>query len=161
MEDLKSEMPDLNPPSEEIITVLQKSKKIAVVGLSPKEERDSNKVARYLMEHGYEVIPVNPGQKEILGQTCFRTLKDIPFTVDVVDLFLNPKRIPPVVDEAIEIGAPVIWMQLEIVHKEAAEKARQAGATVIMNRCIKIEHEKWASPDKTPPSILSRPSPPA
>jgi predicted CoA-binding protein len=150
MEDLKSEMHDLNPPSGEITKVLENSKKIAVVGLSLKEERDSNKVARYLMEHGYEIIPVNPGQKEILGQPCFRSLTDIPFPVDVVDLFLNPKRIPPVVDEAIEIGAPVIWMQLEIVHREAAEKARQAGATVIMNRCIKLEHEKWLSPDENP-----------
>ncbi len=150
MEHLKSDMPERNPSFEEIISVLQNSKKIAVVGLSPKEERDSNKVARYLMEQGYEVIPVNPGQKEILGQPCFRTLKDIPFPVDLVDLFLNPKRIPPVVDEAIEIGAPVIWMQLEIVHQEAAEKARQAGATVIMNRCIKMEHEKWASSEATP-----------
>lgn len=154
MEDLNSEMPDLNPPLEEITEILQKSKKIAVVGLSPKKERDSNKVAQYLMDHGYEVIPVNPGQKEILGQTCFRTLKDIPFPVDVVDLFLNPKRIPPVVDEAIEIGAPVIWMQLEILHEEAAEKARKAGAMVIMNRCIKIEHEKWTSPDKNPSQII-------
>lgn len=148
MEILKSKQAD--PPSEDIINILEKSKKIAVVGLSPKEERDSNQVARYLMEHGYEVIPVNPGQKEILGQPCFRTLKDIPFPVDIVNLFLNPKRIPPVVDEALEIGAPVVWMQLEIVHREAAEKARQAGVTVIMNRCIKMEHEKWISSEENP-----------
>ena len=150
MEKLKKVEIDLNPPSQEIIRILENSKIIAVVGLSPKEERDSNKVARYLMEQGYEVVPVNPGQKEILGLPCFKTLKDIPFPVDVVDLFLNPKRIAPVVDEAIGIGARVIWMQLEIVHGEAGEKARKAGATVIMNRCIKIEHEKWLTSEENP-----------
>ena len=93
MEDLKCQMPDNNPLDEDIKKVLQRSRKIAVVGLSPKEERDSNKVARYLIEQGYEIVPVNPGQKEILGRECFPSLKDIPFPVDVADLFLNPKRI--------------------------------------------------------------------
>jgi predicted CoA-binding protein len=131
-----------NPSSEEIRNILDRSKKIAIVGLSPKEERDSNKVAKYLIEKGYEVVPVNPGQKEILGQVCFKTLTDIPYKVDVVDLFLNPKRVPPVVDQVIEIGAPVLWMQEGVIHHEAAQKARKAGLTVVMDRCTKHEHKK-------------------
>ena len=142
MTDIQCELPDYDPPSDEIKDILKRCKKIAVVGLSPKEERDSNKVAGYLMEQGYEIVPVNPGQKEILGEKCFKTLKDIPFQVDLVDLFINPTRVPPIVDQAIEIGTDVIWMQLGIAHNESAEKARKAGIQVVMNRCIKIEHKK-------------------
>jgi uncharacterized protein len=133
---------DDNPPSDEIKKILQSSKKIAVVGLSPKEERDSNKVAKYLIEKGYDVVPVNPGQKEILGEACFKTITDIPFPVDMVDLFLKPERVPPIVDQAIEIGAPILWMQIGVIHNEAAQKAREAGLTVVMDRCIKDDHEK-------------------
>ena len=131
-----------NPSPDEIKNILERSKKIAIVGLSPKEERDSNRVAKFLMEKGYEIVPVNPGQKEILGQDCFKTLTDIPFKVDLVDLFLNPERVPPVVDQAIEIGAPVLWMQEGVIHHEAAQKAREAGLTVVMDRCTKHEHKK-------------------
>jgi uncharacterized protein len=134
------EIPCDHPSSAEIIEILKTCRKIAVVGLSPKEERDSNKVARYLSEHGYEIIPVNPGQAEILGRECFKTLKDIPFKVDMVDLFLDTRHIPPVVEQAIEIGAKVIWMQKGISHREAADKAAKAGIKVIMNRCVKEEH---------------------
>ncbi len=141
MDTIQCEMPEYNPPSEEIINILKNARKIAVVGLSPKEHRDSNMVARYLMEQGYEIIPVNPGQKEILGQTCYKSLSDIPFPVDIADLFLNPQRVPPVVDQAIEKGIPIIWMQLGIVHNEAARKAREAGTKVVMNKCIKVEHQ--------------------
>lgn len=142
MTNIQCELPDYNPPSEEIKEILTKYKRIAVVGLSPKEERDSHRVAKYLMEQGYEIIPVNPGQKEILGKECFKTLKDIPFEVDIVDLFLNPTRVPPIVDQAIDIGAKVVWMQLGVVHNEAAKKAKKAGIKVVMNKCIKQEHEK-------------------
>ena len=135
------EMPEYNPPSEEILEILRKVKKIAIVVLSPKENRDSNKVARYLMKQGYEIIPVNPGQRQILGQTCYKSLSDIPFNVDMADLFLNPKRVPPVVDQAIDKGIPVIWMQLGVVHNEAAKKAMEAGIQVIMNKCVKMEHQ--------------------
>jgi predicted CoA-binding protein len=133
---------DNNPSSDEITKILQTTQKIAVVGLSPKEERDSNKVAKYLLEKGYDIVPVNPGQKEILGKTCYKTLTDIPFPVDVVDLFLNPKRVPPTVDQAIEIGTPILWMQIGVIHNEAAKKAKEAGMTVVMDRCIKDEHER-------------------
>ena len=142
MQNISCEMPDGNPPSKEIETILTQYRKIAVVGLSPKESRDSNKVARYLMEQGYDVIPINPGQRKILGQTCYRSLKDIPFRVEIVDLFLNPTRVPPVVDQAIDMGVDAIWMQLGVVHNDAARKAQEAGIRVVMNKCIMQEHKR-------------------
>ena len=137
---------DINPSPEEIRKILQDSKKIAVVGLSPKEDRPSNMVARYLMEHGYDIVPVNPGQKEILGQKCYRSLADIPFDVDIADLFLNASRVPDAVDQALDKGIRVIWMQLGIYHREAGEKASGSGTVVIMDKCIKVEHEKLNKP---------------
>jgi len=141
-DDDKSFIDDINPSPQKIREILQKSKKIAVVGLSPKEDRPSNRVAKYLSEHGYDIVPVNPGQKEILGKKCYPSIVDLPFDVDIADLFLNAKRIPDAVDQAIEKGIKVIWMQLGIYHQEAGEKASASGATVIMDKCIKIEHEK-------------------
>jgi predicted CoA-binding protein len=142
MTDIKLEGVDDNPRWDEIKGILERSKKIAVVGLSPKEDRDSHRVAKYLMENGYEIVPVNPGQKEILGQKCYKTLEEIPYPVDVADLFLNPTRVPAVVAQAINKGVGVIWMQLGVIHNEAAQKAREAGVKVVMDQCIKQEHEK-------------------
>jgi predicted CoA-binding protein len=122
--------------------LLETCRKIAVIGVSPKGHRDSHRVARYLLDQGYDVVPVNPGQKEILGRSCFRTLESIPFPVDIANLFLNPSRVPPVVDQAIRIGVKAIWMQLGIVHNDAAAKARQAGLQVVMDKCIMTEHQK-------------------
>ncbi len=144
--DDKSFIDDINPTPEEIREILQKSKKIALVGLSPKENRPSNMVAKYLIEHGFDIVPVNPGQKEILGKKCYSSLADIPFDVDIADLFLNASRIPDAVDQALDRGIRVIWMQLGIYHREAGEKALGSGATVIMDRCIKVEHEKLNNP---------------
>lgn len=135
-------MPDENPPAEEAIKILEMYKTIAVVGCSPKAWRDSHKVALYLLENGYEVIPVNPGQREILGKTCYKSLTEIPDGVEVVDIFLDPKRVPPVVDQAIEIGAKAVWMQLGVVDNDSARKAREHGIKVVMNRCIMQEHRK-------------------
>lgn len=140
--EMECSLPDYTPPSEEVIEIIQKVKKIAIVGLSPNPERDSNKVALYLLENGYEVIPVNPGQREILGEPCFKTLKDILFPVDMANLFINPKRVPGQVDYVIELGIPVIWMQSGIVHNESAHKAREQGIQVVMNMCIMQEHRK-------------------
>ena len=140
MLDLQCEMPEYNPPSQEIRAILEKYKTVAVVGLSPKPERDSHKVAKYLKENRYRIVPVNPGQKEILGEKCYPNLKAIPFPIDVVDIFRRPEAIPPVVDDALEIGAKVVWMQLGIAHNQAADKARNAGLQVVMSKCIKIEH---------------------
>ena len=145
-DDDKSFIGDINPSSEEIREILMSSKRIAVAGLSPKEDRPSNRVAKYLIEHGYDIIPVNPGQKEILGIKCYPSIADIPFEVDIADMFLNVSRIPDAVDQAIEKGVKVIWMQLGIYHREAGEKAVCSGAKVIMDKCIKMEHEKLLNP---------------
>ncbi|MHC1724625.1 MAG: CoA-binding protein [Syntrophobacteraceae bacterium] len=126
----------------EVTALLNDSKTVAVVGISHKEERDSNRVARYLQQHGYKMIPVNPKYKEVLGETCYPDLKSIPEHVDVVDIFRNIEAIPPIVDEAIEIKAGAVWMQLGLAHEEAAEKARAAGIRVVMDKCMKIEHSR-------------------
>ena len=125
----------------EITKILKTSKTIAVVGLSPKISRPSNMVAQYLIETGFKVIPVNPGQEEILGQKCYPNLSSIPIPVDIVDIFRRPEDIPPIVDDAITISAKVVWMQEGIVNQEAAQKAIEAGLKVIMDRCIKTDHE--------------------
>jgi uncharacterized protein len=125
---------------DEIRWVLKNTKSIAIVGLSPKENRPSNLVGRYLIDVGYAVVPVNPGHTEILGKKCYSKLIDIKEQIDVVDIFRKTENVMPVVEEAITIGAKVIWMQLGIVNYQAATRAEQAGLTVIMDRCIKIEH---------------------
>lgn len=122
--------------------ILNDYKRVAIVGLSADWSRPSNFVGKYLLEHGFEVIPVNPKYDEILGQKCYPDLARIPTPVDIVDLFQKPERIPPFVDAAIDIGAKVVWMQLGIVHEEAAAKARTAGLEVVMDRCIKIEYAR-------------------
>lgn len=128
---------------KEIHEILTNSKTIAVVGLSPKSSRPSNQVARYLQEAGYRIIPVNPGQNEILGEKCYASLLDIPEPVDIVDIFRRPEDVLPVVEQAIAIKAGVVWMQLGIINEEAAEKARNEGLTVIMDRCLKIDHASF------------------
>jgi len=120
--------------------ILTDSKTIAVVGLSPKPQRPSHQVARYLMAAGYAIIPVNPGQDTILGLPCYPSLKAIPTQVDMVDIFRRSEAVLPIVEDAIAIGAKFIWMQEGIVHKEAAAKAEAAGLIVIMDRCTKIDH---------------------
>ncbi len=154
METLQNARPQNDLATADIPKILEDCRKIAIVGLSPKEARDSNKVARYLLTQGYRVIPVNPGQKRILDQTCYPALEAIPFQVDMADLFLNPSRVPPVVDQAIAAGIHTLWLQLGVVHHEAARKARQAGLRVVMDRCIMEEHRKINQ------RILSPPFPP-
>lgn len=122
--------------------ILRENRTVAVVGLSPDWQRPSHLVANYLLDHGYHVIPVNPGQEMILGQRCYSSLLEIPEPVDVVNLFRKPQHVPLLVDQAIRIGAKVIWMQLGIVHDQAAAKAREAGLKVVMDRCMKIEHTR-------------------
>jgi predicted CoA-binding protein len=129
-----------NEQAAAIRKVLRDSKTIAVVGLSPKPHRPSHQVASYLMEVGYTIIPVNPGQSTILGRTCYPNLRAIPTPVDMVDIFRRQEAVLPIVEDAISIGAQFIWMQEGIVNKEAAAKAESAGLTVIMNRCTKIDH---------------------
>lgn len=128
--------------TELIKELLATTRTIAVVGLSPKENRPSNLVARYLLDAGFTVLPVNPGQTEILGLPCYPDLRSIPTPVDLVDIFRRSDEVGPVVDEAIAIGAKAIWMQEGIVNEVAAAKASAAGLTVIMDRCIKVEAQK-------------------
>lgn len=129
--------------ADEISEILASSKTIAVVGLSPKEERPSNRVARYLIEHGYEIFPVNPMHDEILGRKSYASVRDLPIEVDIVDIFRRPNAVPEIVSEAIELGAKTIWMQERIVNNEAANEARAAGLSVVMDKCILKEHGKW------------------
>ncbi len=128
---------------EEIKAILRNYQVVAVVGLSPKPERPSFQVAQYLKEHGYRIVPVNPGQKEILGEKCYPSLKDIPFPIEVVDIFRNVEAIPGIVDEAIAMGAKVVWMQQGLAEPDSARKAREAGLKVVMDRCMKIDHGQF------------------
>lgn len=127
---------------EVIQHILRSARVIAVVGLSPNPHRPSHAVASYLKEHGYRVIPVNPRAQEILGERSYPDLREVPEPVDVVNIFRRPEYVPAVVESAISIGAKAVWMQLGIVHEEAAARAREAGLLVVMNRCIKVEHQK-------------------
>ena len=122
--------------------ILSTHKRVAMVGLSADWWRPSFFAAKYLLEHGFEVIPVNPKYQEILGQKCYPDLKSIPTPVDIVDLFQKMERVPPFVDDAIVIGAKVVWMQLGIINQQAAQKAADAGLEVVMNRCMKIEYAR-------------------
>ena len=115
---------------------------IAVVGCSPRPERPGHYVAKYLQDLGYRIIPVNPGQSEILGEKCYASLRDIPEPVDMVDCFRRAEDIPPVVEDAIAIGAKFVWMQLGIVNEEAAQRATDAGIEVVMDRCPKIDYPR-------------------
>ena len=125
--------------------IFEKSKVIAVVGLSPKPERDSHEVAKYLQDQGYRIVPVNPRADTILGEKSYPDLASIPEKVDVVDIFRRSDDVPPVVDQAIDIGAKAVWMQLGIVNEDAAAKAREAGLGVVMDRCMLVEHRNLVS----------------
>jgi hypothetical protein len=113
---------------------------VAVVGLSADPGRPSYQVAQYLQNHGYRIVPVNPGFLEILGEPCYPALADIPFPVEVVDIFRKAEAIPAIVDAAIAVGAKAVWMQLGLEEPQAAQRARKAGLRVVMNRCMKVEH---------------------
>lgn len=132
-------------PPDDVDALLAKGNVIAVIGLSHKEDRPSNQVSQYLLAAGFTVIPINPGRAEILGQKCYPSLQAVPIKVDVVNIFRRSEDVPPIVDEAIRIGAKAIWMQLGIANEDAAQKARAAGLKVIMDRCIKIEHMQLSS----------------
>lgn len=123
--------------------LLMQNRSIAVVGLSANWHRPSHFAAKYMLEHGYAVIPVNPAYGEVLGQKCYASLRDIPMQVDIVDCFRRPEDIPAIVDDAIAIGAKVLWMQIGVVNAGAARKAEAAGLEVVMDRCVKIEHARF------------------
>jgi predicted CoA-binding protein len=123
-----------------IAEVLQRAKTIAVVGLSANPLRPSHGVTAYLQSHGYRIIPVNPNIKECLGEKAYASLRDVPEKIDIVNIFRRPEFVPVIVDEAIRLKVPAIWMQEDVIHEKAAEKARHAGIFVVMDRCILKEH---------------------
>jgi predicted CoA-binding protein len=122
--------------------ILQDTRVIAMVGLSANWYRPSYFAAKYMLDHGYQVIPVNPSYGEVLGQKCYATLRDIPHKIDMVDCFRKSEEMPQIADEAITIGARVLWMQIGVINDSAAEKARKAGLEVVMDRCVKIEYAR-------------------
>ena len=122
--------------------ILERYQRIAMVGLSSNPFRPSHFAAIYLLSEGYDVTPVNPREKEILGRKCYPTLRDVPRPIEIVDIFREPAAVPAIVEDAIAVGAKVIWMQLGVVHLEAAARAREAGLQVVMDRCMKIEHAR-------------------
>ena len=127
---------------DQIRELLERAKTIAVVGLSDNPMRPSHGVSAYMQSHGYRIIPVNPECDEVLGQKSYPSLLDVPEKIDIVNVFRRPMFVPSVVDQAIQIEAPAIWMQEGVIHEAAAEKARQAGIFVVMDRCILVEHRK-------------------
>ena len=120
--------------------ILKQSHTIAVVGLSANWYRPSFFAAKYMQEHGYRVIPVNPAYEEVLGEKCYPNLKSIPEAIDIVDCFRKSEDIEPIAKEAIDIGAKVLWMQIGVINEKAAKMARDAGLDVVQDRCVKIEH---------------------
>ncbi|MGA9754243.1 MAG: CoA-binding protein [Desulfobaccales bacterium] len=134
--------PEIQASAAEITEILQDYRVVAVVGLSTDPDRPSYRVAKYLQEHGYRIVPVNPGCQEILGEKCYPSLKDIPFPVEIVDIFRVVDAIPGVVADAIAVGAKVVWMQQGLAEPDSARKAGKAGLRVVMDRCLKIEHDQ-------------------
>jgi predicted CoA-binding protein len=125
------------------LRILRDNRTIAMVGLSANPFRPSHFAAIYMLAEGYNVIPVNPREREILGRRCYPTLRDIPEKVEIVDIFREPSAVPPIVEEAIAIGAKVVWMQLGVINEAAARQARAAGLEVVMDACVKIEHARF------------------
>jgi predicted CoA-binding protein len=129
--------------SDKLRRILRTSKTLAVVGLSAQWHRPSHFAAKYMQEHGYRVIPVNPAYDSILGEKCYKRLADIPEKVDIVDCFRKSAEIPALAKEAIAMGAKVLWMQLGVENAEARRQAEAAGLEVVENRCVKIEHGRF------------------
>jgi predicted CoA-binding protein len=126
--------------TDPITDILKRAKTIAVVGLSDSPLRPSHGVAAYLQTQGYRIIPVNPQIQTSLGEKAYPSLLDVPEKIDIVDIFRRPEFVEEVVDQAIQLKIPTVWMQEEIIHEKAAQKARQAGIFVVMDRCILLEH---------------------
>ena len=140
---MKLLLPDGAAPSADpIFDILTKYKTIAVVGLSSNPARPSYGVTEYMQSAGYHIIPVNPNETDVLGEPSYASLEEVPQKIEIVDVFRRPEEVPSVVDAAIRAGAKVIWLQLGIANEAAAEKARTAGITVVMDACILVEHKK-------------------
>jgi len=128
--------------ADPILEILKKYKTIAVVGLSSNPARASYGVTEYMQRVGYRIIPVNPNEREVLGEKCYARLEDVPEEIEIVDVFRRTEKVPAVVESAIKVGAKVVWMQLGIENAEAAEKARAAGLMVVEDACVLVEHRR-------------------
>lgn len=126
----------------DIPTILKTYKTVAVVGLSPKPDRASYRVASYLKSVGYTIVPVRPDGDEILGEKVYHSLMDIPFKVDIVDVFRKPETVMPIAEDAVRIGAKVLWLQQGITNKKAEQYCREAGLAVVSDHCMLVEHRK-------------------
>jgi uncharacterized protein len=131
-----------NPDDDTLRALLKRAKTIAVVGLSANPSKDSYHVAEYLKNKGYRIIPVNPSVTEILGEKAWPDLASIPEPVDVVDVFRRPEHVPPIAEQAVAIGASALWLQLGVRNDEAADRAADAGLTVVQDRCMLVEHRR-------------------
>lgn len=131
------------PPIQKIQAILHNNSTIAVVGLSPKPVRPSHQVAQYMLQAGYRIIPVNPGQREILGQICYPDLLSVPLEIDIVNIFRRSDQVLPVVRDAVVMKAKVIWMQEGIINEDAAKLAEVHNMIVVMDRCIKTDHQQF------------------
>lgn len=134
--------PFRNPDDDTIRQLLESTRRIAVVGLSPKPHRDSHRVARYLLDRGYDVIPVYPREERILGQKVYHRVQDIEGPVDLVDVFRKSEDLPSVIDDALTASAKALWLQLECIDEAGARRAAAAGATVVMDRCLMVDHAR-------------------
>lgn len=138
---MNCEFPSVNSNDKEIIEIFKNTKTIAIAGLSPNEDKASNMVAKYLQNAGFKVVPIYPKEDTILGEKVYRSLDEVPFKIDMVDIFRKPNAIAEVVDACITRGdIDTIWTQLGLVNNEAAKKASDAGMKVVQNKCTKIEH---------------------
>lgn len=131
---------DISNDPRALRNLLETSRRIAVVGCSPKPDRDSHIIARYLVDAGYDVVPVNPGQTRILDRACYPDVASIPGGVDLVDIFRSPEHVPPVVEDAIAAKSKAVWLQLGVGNEEAEKRASDAGLTVVSERCIMVVH---------------------
>lgn len=138
---MECEFPTINANKQEIKEIFNITKTIAVVGLSPDESKDSHRVAKYLQEHGFKIVPIYPKEETILGEKVYRSLAEIPFEIDMVNIFRKPDYLPLVADACIERGdVKIFWAQKGIVNNEAAQKAKDAGMSVVQNMCTMVEH---------------------
>ena len=138
-----TEIPARYQDPETMRAILREARTIAVVGLSPHPGRPSHDVARYLQAQGYRIVPVNPTEQEILGEPSYASLSDIPFPVDLVDVFRRPEYVPAIAEEAVKIGAKALWLQLGVISPEGAEIAERGGLRVVVDRCTKVERMRY------------------
>lgn len=138
-------MPYANPPPDEICQILRSIRTIAVLGISPKQDRPSFRVAQALQRSGYRIVPVRPHVEEVLGETAYPELEQIPFAVDVVEVFRAPEHVPAIVESCIRLGVKRLWLQDGVVNEEAAQRAHEAGIWVVMDRCMWRDYSQLCS----------------